>query len=340
MRVSSLLALPLVGCCFSPTTPVTTTAPAAPSVAPAPAPIAPTAAPTPLVATPAPVAPVAAAPAAPRVRAEGFDVRATFYQQPLYVLQRGHPAPPDSDGEAGEQITVWHIGRASGDPVRVLRENGTVCDGALGPRVHLRADFLDVESEERTAIASEVTGCDGPGLFAVVNPTPDAPWPEVLPDGDAAAAPALEAARAAMSTFLRGTSAASFDAHAYRLEGSVYGLAWGPRCDDEEEMGCVAAGSAVVVLRPGAAPETLIARRTHFPWDEPTGAFYGPCGVVDVDGDGRIELCERMVADQGSMIRLVRPSDQPSGELAWRMEEASEYSLPQAGPAPRPLPSP
>ncbi len=337
MRIASLLALPLVGCCFSPTPVSAPTAPATPAVAPTVAPMAP----PPAVPSPSPTtAPAVAIPAAPRERVEGFDVRATFYVDPLYVLQRGHSPEPDSEGDSGEDITLWRMGSGTGQPVRILREDGTICDGTLGARVRIRADYLDVESEDRTALASEASGCRGPALLAVVSPTPGAPWPEALGADDPAAAPALEAARAAMTTLARSASPASFDARAYRLEGSVYGMAWGPRCEDDEDQGCGAVGSAVVVIRPGAAAETLIVRRTHFPWDEPTGAAYQPCGVVDVDGDGHIELCERMVADQGAMIRLVRPGEERAGELAWRMEEVAEYSLPQAGPAPRPLATP
>jgi hypothetical protein len=306
------------------TTPATTPAAVAPAVAPVP--------------SPEPATPVVApGPAGPRARAEGFDLRATLGGSPLYVLQRGRSPEPAAEGDSDGDVTVWRMGSGDGSPVRVLRENGLICDGTSGARVRIRADYLDVESEDRAALASEVTGCEGPALFAIVSPTPGAPWPEPLPDDDPAAAPALEAARAAMTTLARGAAPASFDARAYRLEGSVYGLAWGPRCEDEEDPSCGPAGSAVVVIRPGAAPETLIVRRTHFPWDEPTSTYYAPCGVVDVDGDGRIELCERLGADQGSMIRLVRPGEPRAGEVVWRMEGATEYALPQAGPAPPPI---
>ena len=169
-----------------------------------------------------------------------------------------------------------------------------------------------------------------------MSPTPGAPWPERLEASDPAAAPALAAARSAATALARGSSAAAFDARAYRLEGSVYGVAWGPRCDGEEDMGCVAAGSAVVGIHGAGTASTLIVRPVHFPWEEPTGAGYDTCGLMDVDGDGHVELCEQMVSDQGRMVRLVRPAEGRAGEMVWRMEEVAEYSLPAAGPAPPP----
>jgi hypothetical protein len=271
------------------------------------------------------------------VRAEGFDVRATFWSDPMFVLQRGHTQRPERAGDSDGDITVWRLGAGSGDPVRLVRDDQTTCDGTLGARVRVEAEFLDVESEDRAALASEVEGCTGRALFAIVHPTPGAPWPERLAEGDAAGAPAIAAARAAMSEIARRASPEDHDAIAYRLEGTLYGLAWGPRCDDDDEMGCLAAGAALVAIREAGTPETLIVRRVHFPWEEPTGAGYAPCGVTDVDGDGAVELCERMLSDQGAMVRLVRPSDQRAGEMVWRMEETAEYTLPLAGPAPRPL---
>lgn len=341
MRTLAIVTLPLAGCCFAPTpggAPAATPAPAvAPALAPTPA-TGPATSPAPAL-TPEPAGPTpVAVPAAPRVRVEGFDLRATVWTSPLYVLQRGRPPAPTSDGDSDGDLTLWRLGAGDGSPVRVLLQNGSTCDGTMGARVRLRADYLDVESEDRDALASEIDGCDGQALFAIVHPTPGAPWPETLPDMDPAATSALEAARAAMTTLARGAAPASFDAHAYRLEDAVYGLAWGPRCEDEEDPSCGPVGSALVVVRPGAAPETLIVRRVHYPWDEPTSAFYAPCGVLDVDGDGRVELCERMGADQGGMIRLVRPGDSRAGEAIWRMDEATEYALPQAGPAPAALP--
>lgn len=312
-----------------------------PPSAPPPVPSPPSPVPT------APAAPVveptSIVPAAPRVRLEGFDVRATFWDQPIFVLGRGPARAASGDGEPlgddSEMDTLvrWPLGPASGEAVRIVFSDH-VCDGTLGRRWRIEAPWLDTESEGRARTAHDVVGCEGQPILAIVSPTPGAPWPEAIAAGDAAAAPALDAARAAATSLVRGSSAATFDATAYRLDGSIYGVASGPRCDDDEEMGCVAAGTAVVRVDAAGTATTLIVRPVHFPWEEPTGAGYGPCGLFDVDGDGQVELCEQMVSDQGRMIRLVRPGDGRAGEMVWRMEEVAEYTLPEAGAAPAPVP--
>lgn len=338
VRALASLLLSLSLACSSASEPVTPATPSAPAARP----------PTTVSASPAssaqPAPPASDRSSALRVRSEGFDLRATFWQAPLFVLTRGHAAAPSGPGESMDDdremdvLIRWPLGPASGDPVRVVGEHGT-CDGTLGARYRIEAPWLDSESPNRAGVANEVVGCPGPALFAIVHPTPDAPWPELLAEGEPAARAAIEAARRAASALAPGARSEAFDASAYRLEGDVYAVAVGPRCDDGDEAeGCVVAGTAVVVVEPGQAARTLIVRPVHFPWDEPTDADYTTCGVLDVDGDGAIELCERMYSVQRAMIRLVRPGAHRAGEVVWRLEEDFEYDLPTAAPAPAPAP--
>lgn len=297
----------------------------------------------PALVTPAVVAPrppteipaVAPPPAAvPRVRVDGFDVRATFGTSPISILRRGRSREPDSRGTTDGDVTVWRFGPGNGEPVRVV-QGDTVCDGTLGARIRVRADYLDTESDDRAAMADEVVGCAGHATLAIVHPTPGAPWPAVLDAHDPSGASAVAAARAAAMSLTRGASPDSFEGRAYRLEDDVYAMAWGPHCDQRGDENC--AGTAVVVIEPGQPPRTLIVRPVHFPWDDTSSATYSPCGIMDVDGDGGIELCESMTSHLGAMLRLIRPGARHAGEIVWRVEERAEYTLPAAGPVPPPL---
>jgi hypothetical protein len=60
-------------------------------------------------------------------------------------------------------------------------------------------------------------------------------------------------------------------------------------------------------------------------------------GLVDVDGDGTLELVETLIGESAFMIRLVRPGTRPAGDVVWLASYRDDPLDATVGRAPRPV---
>jgi hypothetical protein len=289
--------------------------------------------------------PVVVAPPAPFALSPGFDLRATVggARGAVYVVARGRarPVPPEanpSEEELGdERVLARPASRTgSGKPVRILGPRGA-CDGTLGARVELIAEESSTNDVFQSISAERVVGCSEPGWFAILEPPPAALMPVSLAATDPAGQPAIEVAREAAARVGHLPSGPWLPPKLYRLGDAVYALVAGPECTDPE-LPCTTEVGAVARARAGQPAELLLVRPAHFVWEQAMDGFFDYPAIVDVDGDGVIELLEHMGAEQGTAVRLVRPGAQPPGDVAWVLTSDSEVPFPlRVGPAPRAL---
>lgn len=225
-------------------------------------------------------------------------------------------------------------GEGGGVPVRVVG-NGWTCDATTQARAD--ASIADAVGDVQTGLVAAVGGCpsDEP-LFAVLGHDARWPWPAAV-DGTAerfAAALALAREAAARAGHYRGE--VEWDSPRGYTEGSdAYLLLTGPRCDDE--VGCAVSVAALARVRGGQA-SVVIARPSHGGFgDEQTSHCRARWqGVVDVDGDGVIELVETQRCDGAFLVRLVRESTRPEGEVVWEARYVGSPLRATVDRAPRP----
>lgn len=233
-----------------------------------------------------------------------------------------------------------HAGDGAGVPVRLVSYDGAACDGTLG--AYAQTAVQNVEGETSMALAAPVRGsCAGGGgsLFAILRPAPTSTWPAARPATDPRAAGAIEAARAAAATagHLRGEIDWETP-RVYELGTSLYALVSGPACG-EDEMGCSPTVAALARVEGGGTAEVVLARPAHWLWthEELMDASFSWRGVVDVDGDGAVEVIETLMGESAFMIRLVRVGARPAGDVVWLASYRDDVLGATVGRAPRPV---
>lgn len=228
---------------------------------------------------------------------------------------------------------------AGGEPVRLV-SGRTSCEGVLGPDVDTQ--IHDAEGDASTGLAADVRGCSVTSpLFAIVRPTPLAQQPVEIPASEPDAAPAIALAEQAAATagHLRGELRWQRP-RVYRMGGALYALVAGPACTDEEaETGCSPRVAALTRVRPGAAPELVLARPAHWLWqqEELVDCWFAWQGIVDVDGDGVVELIETQIGESAFMVRLVRVGARPAGDVVWLASYRDDPLDATVGRPPRPV---
>ncbi len=206
-------------------------------------------------------------------------------------------------------------GEGAGVSVRVVG-NGWTCDATTQARAD--TPIVDAVGVVQTGLVAAVGPCpsDEP-LFAVLGHHPRWPWPRAV-DATAerlAAGLALAQEAAARAGHYRG--AIEWDVPRAYDEGSdAYVLVTGPRCD--AELGCAVSVAALARVRGGQA-SVVIARPSHgsFGDDEASHCRARWEGVVDVEGDGVVELVETQRCDGAFLVRLVREGARAEGEVVW-----------------------
>jgi hypothetical protein len=237
--------------------------------------------------------------------------------QTVYVLLAGSAAATGSPRPlaAGFSFRDLAAPPALGQPVRVIGDRE--CQGTLDTAIQLiHQSNWDNEDFDR-GIAAPVPECGAvrDPLVAVIHPR--GAGLTVVPREEARAL--LDAARRAVMR-RSGQRAGEITEHAYRSQDAIYALVSQSSCaaDDEDAVDCVEIEGVVARSVNGRAPEVLIARPLHWPWEEPTDAFFSFAAVCDWNDDGTIELLERMGSNQGAMVRMIAASDHRTGDAVWR----------------------
>jgi hypothetical protein len=242
-----------------------------------------------------------------------------------------------------------HAG-GGGAAVRLVGGDGAICDGTLGPNTMLDLGDLDDDDEPDRGLAAAVTGCSMPyPIFAIVNPRPAATWPTPIAAIDPRAADphvteAAALARTAAAEVMRGRVASDATwnpPRVFSLRDATYVLVSGPACPDDGIYGeCSPVAAALTRVRLDSAPEVLIARPAHWLFTEggaPIDCAFGWAGVVDVDGDGVVELIEAQIGESVSVIRLVRVGASRAGDVVWLASYRRDPFSAIVGPVPRPV---
>lgn len=217
-----------------------------------------------------------------------------------------------------------HIATA-GDPVRVLLADGTTCDGTLGPDVDTS---IAVHGEEPT-LTAPIRGCARrDGQLAILRPPPRTRWPRAIEGTDPRAVDAIALAREAVASAGHLHGEATFDPpRVYALGDALYVL-----------VTVTNAAAAVARVREGRA-EIVIARPAHSLWthEELVESRFDWWGVVDLDGDGTVELLERQVGESAFMLRAVRIAARPEGDVVWLASYRDDPADASIDRAPRPV---
>jgi len=206
-------------------------------------------------------------------------------------------------------------GTDQGERVRLVAD-GSVCEGVLGP----------TESS-----SAAVRGCAGTDtLFALVRPPSMTRWPRARPASDPRAVRAIAAAREAATTagHLRGDTAWS-EPRVVILGDALYVL-----------VSCPESAAALVRVRGEGAPEVLLARPAHGIWsrEELVESHFAWRGIVDVDGDGVVEVIETQMGESAFMVRLVRPGPRIEGDIVWSASYRDDPLDASVDHPPRPVP--
>jgi hypothetical protein len=231
-----------------------------------------------------------------------------------------------------------------GDRVRLVFGDGRVCDGRLGAFGETR---ILTEGVLESGLAAAVASCrpaypsGATPVLAIVRPPSMSAWPEPHGATGVRALSAIHAAERAATTAGHLRGAITWETpRVSQLGDAIYALVRGPACATPGPASTCAPRVAAVARVVGAGPEeVLIVRPAHPLWSrqEVAESWFDWGGVVDVDGDGVIELVETQIGPSVRMVRLVRPSDRPEGEIVWLAHHEGDPFDASVDRAPRPV---